>query len=150
MKNTFFTCRFFFGVVALFWVLSFSAVGAVREVPANDIQRVVKSEAFSVVLFTSPDIGCGYCRGQAQLLDSFARNYEGPAKLLRVQWSPWQNFPSAEKLPKKTYALPMWVAVRSGKEVLRSEGRLNDLAAVHAFFERDVVSDSDVEVAPKL
>jgi hypothetical protein len=123
-------------VAALFAALSSLASAAVRDVPAATIKQVVQSDRLTVVLFTSPDAGCGYCAGQSQLLDDYATSFTGKAELLRVQWSPWRAFPPEAQLPAKMYGLPQWFVFKSGRVVAESVGRVSDLRAVQALIDR--------------
>ncbi len=123
-------------LTALFATSSFLAHAAVRDVPAAEINKAVQSDRLSIVLFTSPDVGCKYCIGQSQLFDDFAKTFKGDAQQLRVQWSPWHVFPPAAQLPTTVYGLPSWFVFKSGRVVATSTGKVSDVPALQALFDR--------------
>ena len=123
-------------VVSLVAGVSVWAAARVRDVAPADIQRAVGTNGLALVLLTSPDKGCGYCAGQSQVFDEFAKDYAGTAKLLRVQWSPWRTFPPEVVLLTTMYGLPTWVTFRSGQEVVRNEGRVPNIAKLQELVEQ--------------
>lgn len=111
------------------------ASAAVRDVPAPNLKQAVQSDRLSIVLFTSPDVGCGYCTGQSQLFDDFAKSFKGNAQLLRVQWSPWRAAPPELQL-YGGYGIPNWVVVKSGRVLGESSPRLPDTQAIQTLLDR--------------
>lgn len=120
--------------VAVLWCVGVAA--QVRDVSANEIKRVVAADTPTLVLFTSPDKGCGYCKGQAELLDEFAKKYKGKLSLTRVQWSPWRNFPDPSLLPETIYGLPTWFIFNGGKALGKPAMGLTDLRALEVWVEQ--------------
>ena len=77
------------------------------------------------VQFTSTDSNCGYCTQSNPVVDRIVAAGESASTVLRVQWSPWRDFPaSLSTLPLKgnLEGVPTLVLFHDGKESQRLLG----------------------------
>jgi hypothetical protein len=79
------------------WVLCGSAAMAqskVIELQPNEVAQFVQKHPQVVILFTSPDVGCGYCRGADKMFDEAVSALGKPDwTYARVQWARWKETP---------------------------------------------------------
>ena len=104
----------------------------VEDITPQAIRSTAKAPGVTLMLFTSPDKKCGFCVGQRELFDQFAKTYDGPVRLRAVQWSPWRAFPPEELFAAKVYGVPQWQVFKDGVLLGELGGKIADTAALRA------------------
>lgn len=120
------------GLSALAGPLSAAFAAQVEDIPPQAIRSTAQAKGVTLVLFTSPDKGCGYCAGQRELFDQFAKTYDGPVRLRAVQWSPWRAFPADDLFQAKVYGIPQWQVYRDGALLADISGKMADAGALRS------------------
>jgi hypothetical protein len=123
--------------VALPWVAlaAAHATAAVTELKPQDVAAFVARHPMAVVQFTSPDRGCGYCKGADETFDEVAAQPSMNAvRFARVQWSPWRKTPDFGEL-LQVYGVPEQQVFRNGRSVGAAGGRPADAEQLAAKIE---------------
>lgn len=102
----------------------------VEDITPQAIRTTAKAPGVTLMLFTSPDRKCGYCVGQRELFEQFAKTYDGPVRLRAVQWSPWRAFPPDELFAAKVYGIPQWQVFKDGALLGEITGKVADAEAL--------------------
>jgi len=100
-----------------------AAAGPVTELQPQQLAAFIAKHEYVVVQLTSPDPGCGYCKGADQTFDQAAALPHQPAlAFVRVQWTPWRKIPDFSKL-MKVYGVPTQYVFNKGKLLGDISGR---------------------------
>jgi hypothetical protein len=71
-----------------------AAQSKVIELQPGEVEQFVQKYPHTVIQFTSPDVGCGYCRGVDKLFDEAVTTMgKKDWVYARVQWARWKNIP---------------------------------------------------------
>lgn len=97
------------------------------------VAAYIQSHPDVLVQLTSPDARCRYCVEAYPGFDAAARAYGRAIKFVRVEWSPWNQFPK-EILPLHDGYVPVQIAYRAGKETGRIDGSLMNKSHEFAAF----------------
>lgn len=128
-----------------------AASGVIAQVDAgsiepSEIHAAVAQPGYTLLLLTSGDAGCGYCKGQDKLFDEVAGSYKGALRMRQVSWSPWSKLPDQKFFPRTIYGVPIWQLFEDGKFVAESSGRMLNAAQVR-FFVENAIADQELAVA---
>jgi hypothetical protein len=106
------------------WCVAQACVAApVTELKPQELAAFVASHEYVVVQLTSPDPGCGYCKGADKTFDQAAAlPHEPKLAYARVQWKPWRNIPDFGAL-MKVYGVPEQFVFLKGKVLGDTGGR---------------------------
>ena len=113
------------------WGMTMVAVVAAAQVAAAPVVELqpaglaafIAGHEYVVVQLTSPDPGCGYCKGADRAFDQAAALPHQPAlAYARVQWTPWRKIPDFGKLIT-VYGVPMQYVFNKGKLLGDISGR---------------------------
>lgn len=108
------------------WVVTLMLAGtpgAVQELTPQELAAYVASHELVVVQLTSPDPGCGYCKGADRVFDmSASLPHQPELSYVRVQWTPWRQIPDFGKL-MPVYGVPMQYVFGKGKLLGDISGR---------------------------
>lgn len=111
------------------------ATAAVTELKPQEVAAFVTRHPLAVVQFTSPDRGCGYCKGADRTFDEAAARLSAKAiGFARVQWSPWRKTPDFGELVQ-VYGVPEQQVFRNGRSVGATGGRPPDAEQLAAKIE---------------
>ncbi|WP_445230588.1 thioredoxin family protein [Duganella rhizosphaerae] len=111
------------GWMALMCAAAQAAAAPVAELKPDQLAVYVAGHEYVVVQLTSPDPGCGYCKGADKIFDQAAAAPHRPAlAYVRVQWSPWRQIPDFGKL-MPVYGVPMQYVFKQGKLLGDVSGR---------------------------
>lgn len=97
---------------------------AVEVVAPAAVAAYIQSHPDVLVQFTSPDARCRYCVETYQGFDAAARAYGRAIKFVRVEWTPWNQFPKEVEALYGGGFVPAQISYRSGKETARFDGSL--------------------------
>jgi hypothetical protein len=97
---------------------------AVEVLSPAAVAAYIQSHPDVLVQFTSPDARCRYCVEAYQGFDAAARAYGRAIKFVRVEWTPWNQFPKEVEALYGGGFVPAQIAYRSGKETARFDGSL--------------------------
>ncbi|MES2408646.1 MAG: thioredoxin family protein [Pseudomonadota bacterium] len=99
------------------------SASTVDSIPPEAIESYLKNHSDVVVQFTSPDTNCSFCIAGFAPFNKAALTHGRLAKFVRVQWSPWQDFPAKIQELYQVKAVPAQYAFRNGRVVGRFVGR---------------------------
>lgn len=118
--------------------------GAVLELKPQELAHYVASHELVVVQLTSPDPGCGYCKGADRVFDMAASLPHQPElSYVRVQWSPWRQIPDFGKL-MPVYGVPMQYVFGKGRLLGDISGRPSGATSFAAKV-NEVIADPPVD-----
>ncbi len=107
--------------------LGCAAQAQVQALSAQDLPAFLAAHEVAVVQYTSPDTKCGYCVGADKPFDLMAALSFDPRRgYARVQWKPWQQFPSFPAGVQATAKIPMMHIYVHGQFAGQYEGRPGD------------------------
>lgn len=87
----------------------------VTELKPPQLAAFIAAHEYVVVQLTSPDPGCGYCKGADRIFDQAAAlPHQPPLAYARVQWTPWRQIPDFGKL-MTVYGVPTQYVFNKGK-----------------------------------
>jgi hypothetical protein len=99
------------------------AAAPVTELKPQELAAFVARHDYVVVQMTSPDLGCGYCKGADNTFDrAAALPHEPKLAYARIQWKPWREIPDFGPLVR-VYGVPEQYVFRNGKALGGTGGR---------------------------
>ena len=119
------------------------ATAAVKELRPDQLAAFVAAHEYAVVQMTSPDPGCGYCKGADKLFDQAAAlPHKRALAFGRVQWTPWRQIPDFGGVIEVGW-VPQQPVFLNGKLLGRVDGQQKSAAGLLAKID-EVIADPPV------
>ena len=130
------------GLVAAAWGAAAMAAPVV-ELKPEELAAFVAGNEYAVVQMTSPDPGCGYCKGADKLFDQAAAlPHKRALAFGRVQWAPWRQIPDFGGVIEVGW-VPQQPVFLNGKLLGRVDGQQKSAAGLLAKID-EVIADPPV------